>query len=90
MFTANKYYRPNSAIQLNDGFLRVPQGVYFYQDFTISAWVKPYSYKSCARILEFSNTILPKQRRDLIIFCYTCMDGRPHFDIMNDTDDKWI
>ena len=81
MFTANKYYKPNSAIYLNNGYLTIPPGVYFYQDFTISFWIKPYSFGSWPWIFVASNTIFnsptfpispPKDvRRDTVLLTYS-------------------
>ena len=85
MFTANKYYKPNSAIHLNYGFLTVPHGVYFNQDFTISVWIKPYTYKLNNRILDFSNTLSSAMRRDMINLCYSNADSlKPVFHVIDE------
>ena len=80
MFTTNKYYKPNSAIYLNDGYIKVSDDVYFYQDFTISVWIKPYVFGSGARIIDFSNTVSINNRKDNIILCYSQdKSGKPSF-----------
>lgn len=53
--TVDRHNMLNSALRLNDGFIKVPSGVYFTGDFTISAWIKVNSARHFARILEFGN-----------------------------------
>lgn len=43
------------SVRINNGYLTVPQGVYFKGDYSISAWVKPYSVKSWGRVVDFGN-----------------------------------
>ena len=79
MFTTNKYFKPNSAIHLNRGYLTIPNGIYFYQDFTISVWIKPYAFSNWEIVIDVSNTIGSK-RSDVIGLCYTTPEniGSPH------------
>ena len=85
MFTTNRYYKPNSAVYLKNGFLTVPHGVYFNQDFTISVWIKPYTYKENNRIIDFSNTISSNKRRDLISLGYSdSLSFKPWFNIIDE------
>ena len=49
----NRYGLPKTAIRLREGFLKVPTGVYFSSDFTVTAWVKIYSIQNMVRILDF-------------------------------------
>jgi hypothetical protein len=85
MFTLDKNNKPNSAIYLNDGFLTVPQGVYFYQEFTISVWIKPVFFANWARIIDFSNTVSENNRKDLVAFSYTQeTNGKPQLSISNE------
>ncbi len=53
--TEDRFGKPNSALFLNDGFVKIPAGVYFRGDFTITAWVKLRERRHFARILEFGN-----------------------------------
>jgi len=53
--TEDRFGKPNSALRLNYGSLRIPSGIYFAGDFTISAWVKLNKARHFARIIEFGN-----------------------------------
>lgn len=53
--TEDRFNKPKSALCLNDGYIKVPSGVYFSGDFTITSWVKVNSARHFARILEFGN-----------------------------------
>ena len=80
MLTKNKYNKSNSAIYLNNGNIEVSDDVYFYQDFTISVWIKPYVFGRWARIIDFSNSVSIKDRKDNIIICYSQdISGQPSF-----------
>ena len=45
-FVADRFGNNNSAIQFNQGYLRVPPGVYFeHAEFTVIAWIKLKLYQ---------------------------------------------
>jgi hypothetical protein len=54
-FVPDRRCSPNSAIYFNQGYLQVPEGVYFSGDFTFTAWIYLKSYQSNSRIFEFGN-----------------------------------
>ena len=55
-FAANKYGIPNSALNLNGGYVQLPAGVYFNSaQFSISVWVNPQNpLVSWSKIIDFS------------------------------------
>jgi hypothetical protein len=55
-FTSDRFNSPNSAIYLNQGYLQVPEGVYFSGDFTVTAWIYLKSYKNNSRFFDFGNS----------------------------------
>jgi hypothetical protein len=53
MFSTDRLNSQQSAISLNNGYLKLPAGVYFKGDFTISFWVKiTASYPGNTRLLD--------------------------------------
>jgi len=54
-FVPDRFCSPNSAIYFNQGYLQVPEGVYFSGDFTFTAWIYLKSYQLNSRIFEFGN-----------------------------------
>ena len=54
--TFDRYGNPNSALSLNNGFMKVPGGkVYFAGDFTFITWIYWRQTKNWARIIDFGN-----------------------------------
>jgi hypothetical protein len=54
-FVSDRFCTPNSAIYFRNGFLQVPEGVYFSGDFTVTAWIYLKSFKMWQRIIDFGN-----------------------------------
>ena len=54
-FSTDRLSTPNSAIYFNNGYLQAPSGIYFYGDFTITAWVKARVMASASRVLDFGS-----------------------------------
>lgn len=54
-FTMDRFNLPLLAINLKNGFLKVPPRIYFNKDFTITAWIQLYSYQPNLKIIDFSN-----------------------------------
>ena len=54
-FVPDRFCTPNSAIYFNNGFLQVPEGIYFSGDFTFTAWFYLKSYQFNSRIFDFGN-----------------------------------
>ena len=52
-FVPDRFCTPNSAIYFNQGYLQVPQGIYFSGDFTVTAWILLKSYKSNSKLFDF-------------------------------------
>jgi hypothetical protein len=56
-FTYNRFCSSNSAIYFNQGYLQVPEGLYFNGEFTFIAWIKFKFVSSNLIILDFSNGV---------------------------------
>lgn len=56
-FSNDRLNTPSSSIYLNNGYLQVPDGVYFNGDFTITLWLKIFTHRYCSRIIDFGGTI---------------------------------
>ena len=54
-FTTDRLNSQLSAVNLNQGFLRAPTGIYFKGEFTISVWVKPFVVTNYARLIDFGS-----------------------------------
>jgi hypothetical protein len=54
-FVPDRFGVANSTIYFNKGFLKVPEGIYFNGDFTITAWINVKSLGTYFRILDFGN-----------------------------------
>lgn len=57
-FILDRCNNSNSAIYFNNGYLTVPSGVYFYGDFSVTAWINIMSSSSRTIIINFDNNIL--------------------------------
>ena len=56
-FTSDRFGNANSALALNGGYTQVPAGYFFdTPQFSVAAWVYPFSVGSWARIFDFANT----------------------------------
>jgi hypothetical protein len=55
--TTDRLGNSNSAIQLENGYLTAPLGVYFANSFTITIWFKLNSIRYNQRIIDFGNGI---------------------------------
>ena len=56
MLSPNRCGTPSSALSLSNGFIQVPNGVYFDGgDYTVMAWIYPIAFNSWSRILDFGN-----------------------------------
>ena len=53
--TMDRFGNPNSALNLVNGFLQVPPGVYFSGKFTFTAWVYMRSFGKNSRLFDFGN-----------------------------------
>ena len=56
VFSTDRLNTPYSAVYLNDGYIQIPDGIYFNGDFTISVWVKIHTHRYCSRIVDFGGT----------------------------------
>jgi hypothetical protein len=66
-----------SALKLTDGYYQIPPGNYFKtNEFSILAWVKPRSYGSMFRIIEFANG--PAINQITLLLSYQS-NGQPFF-----------
>jgi hypothetical protein len=53
----------DSALELSNGYIQVPNGYYFSGQFTFTTWIKLKSKRSYARIIDFGD----KQRHNVVI-----------------------
>ena len=53
--TDDRFANRFSATNLNNSYYKVPSGVYFNGEFTVSLWIKVGSFSSNARVLDFTN-----------------------------------
>ena len=54
-FTNDRNEKSSSALDLKVGNVQVPDGVYFYGDFTITSWIMLRKVSNWAKILYFSS-----------------------------------
>jgi len=54
-FTYDRFCSAHSAIYFKKGYLQVPSGVYFYGDFSVTAWIYLKSIESWTCIFDFGN-----------------------------------
>jgi hypothetical protein len=55
-YGSDRFGCPNSALDLNGGWTRVPDGFYFVTSvFSISVWVLPHKVEWWARVIDMSN-----------------------------------
>ena len=52
---ADRFGNEQSVVQLSNGYLVVPPGVYFHNDFTVTAWVNLNAKGFYPRIIDFGN-----------------------------------
>jgi hypothetical protein len=55
ILTKDRLEKPNSALEIEKGYIEIPPGVYFSGDFTITLWIKIISIELQANILTFGN-----------------------------------
>ena len=55
-FTTGISQKFNKALDLDRGFVRAPDGIYFSGDFTISAWIMLRNYSENVTIFDFGNS----------------------------------
>lgn len=53
----DRFGKSNSALQLENGYYKVPFGVYFNYEFTLTIWIKLNSYRKNGVIIDFGNNI---------------------------------
>ena len=66
-FSNDHNQNENTALDLNNGYVQAPEGIYFNGDFTISAWVMLKKDTKYGRILDFGNG----QRSDNIVLSFS-------------------
>jgi len=55
-FVVDRFGNANAALNLNGGWTKVPNGIYFNTPaFTISTWIYPQTIGSWARLVDFGN-----------------------------------
>jgi len=53
----DRFDNSNSALQLENGYLKVPLGVYFSDSFTVTVWFKLNSLRYNSRIIDFGDGV---------------------------------
>ena len=68
-FVQDRWVRQNSAIHLKNGYLQAPEGVYFYDEFTITVWMKLIETVEIGeRIIDFA---LDNERDNFGMYMFT-------------------
>ena len=104
MLVADRCDRLNSALDLNNGYTSLAEGVYFNSAFTISAWVYPHAVDSWSRLVDIGNgwksdnILLAISKEDTLKPCLQISDnkfkiiGEWKFDLESDQAlyrDRW-
>ncbi len=63
-FSDDRLNTPLSSIYLNNGYVQIPDGVYFNGDFTVTLWIKVLAHRYCSRIIDFGGSL----KKDNICF----------------------
>ena len=72
----DRFGRPNSSLYLNYGSLQAPSGNYIYGDFTITTWVKMFTFESYRRFFAQKTP----STSSYIFFCFTGNgNGKPYY-----------
>jgi hypothetical protein len=74
--TYDRFGYPNSALNLTNGYVQLPPGIYFSGPYTVTVWVFAFQISqsnNCPRIFEFSNG----GGLDAIFFCLSLFN--PNF-----------
>lgn len=81
---ADRFGNAGNALQFNgsNGYIDVPDGVYFSGDFTVSCWVKAASYASWSRVFDFGNG---PANNNVLLAVTNGTTGRPAAEIYNGT-----
>ena len=53
-FSSDNNGNTNSSLDLNNGYVKAPDGIYFNGDFTITVWVMPRKFTNGSRLLDFA------------------------------------
>ena len=81
-FSNNRFGKPNSALLLNHGYVKVPPGEYFdpaTSEFTVILWIKPF--KEYLAIFDFGsgmrvdNILIQLHAQTKNLKCYTAIDS---------------
>ena len=76
-----------SALDLNSGFIRISEDVYFNSSFTISVWVYPSRVGLNARVIDFGNG----QNNDNVLLSFSDdYSLMPYFECFNQSSDSKI
>ncbi|RNA27132.1 hypothetical protein BpHYR1_027784 [Brachionus plicatilis] len=58
LFVPDRNGKPNSAVQFNNGYFKVPGGFYFYPKFSCLVWLKIINFSQKLTLFEFGNGAL--------------------------------
>ena len=76
-FVKDRFGTKQSAVQLNNGYLVVPPGVYFHNDFTVKAWFNLNAKGLYPRIIDFGNGA----GRNNVILCFQSSTSKIHAEL---------
>lgn len=82
---ADRFGNPNGALKFNgtNGYIDAPDAVYFNGgDFTVSAWVREFSYKSWSRLFDFGNG---QANNNVLLALSQGTNGRPQGEVYLNT-----
>ncbi len=82
--TFDRFGKPNSALNLTNGYYQVPPGVYFNgTQFSISAWVKVKNIRSSSRLIDFG---FLNGGEVVMLALSNAMNGKPVFYFQSGAD----
>ena len=53
--TSDRFGLASSALDLSNGYIKIPSGIYFNGDYTVTAWVYMRSFPSYSPLIDFGN-----------------------------------
>ena len=84
--TYDRFNKPNSALDLNNGYYQIPNGVYFNGPFTITAWFYAREARSFSRLIDIG---FAAGYPNIILAIFNDLVPKPFFRIKNSINSVW-
>jgi hypothetical protein len=86
--TSDRFGIPDSALNLTNGYLQVPPGVYFNgTELSIMSWVKPRSFRKFSRLIDFGNGA---DQDNVFLSLCEYYYSLPHLDFIMEGNKIWV